>query len=279
MKSRLFVLSAFVVCAMSAFADDEDKVKAKDLEGSITVKGIDSTGAILGDAAANTWSTYDARGKVKVSAKHGEVNKIETYLDWTAPGGVHGHVWEKLWVSADAYTGWSERQISAANAVIFSRATISGDIKQRIQPDGSGVIEWTVGDGATSTSSDSSSGSDNATADATATPKPLPTVDIDEEGTFQGSFFRRIKIKARDNDRASITFTDEGYERMTVAGSDQLLTVQESVTVKGTGKGNLEYNPTPAPTASPSPTVSPSPSASPTASPTVSPTPNDETVF
>jgi hypothetical protein len=191
---------------------------------------------------------------------------------------VHGHVWEKLWISGDTYTGWSERQISAANAVIFSRTTINGDVKQRIQPDGSGVVEWTVGDNSTSTSDTSSSdtsSNNNSSATATPTPKPLPTVDIDEEGTFQGSFFRQIKIRARSGDRATITFLDEGYERMTINGGDQLLTVQESVELKGTGKGSVDYDPTPAPTATPSP--SPSPTISP--SPTVTPFPTPGGVF
>jgi hypothetical protein len=271
MKSRLFVLPALVLLAASAFADDEDKVKAKDMEGSVEVLGIDGTGAIVGDGATG-WITRDARGKVTVSAKGGEVNKIETYLDWTAAGEVHGHVWEKLWVSGDAYTGWSERQISSSNAVIFSRTVINGSISQRIHPDGSGVIKWTVGDD-TSSASDTtgSSSSDTSSASPTPTPKPLPTVDIDEEGSFTGSFFRQIEIKPRNHDRASIKFTDEGYERMTVTDGGQLLTVQERVALKGTGKGNLGYNPTPAPTPSPSP----SPTASPNPTVTPFPTPGD----
>jgi len=269
MKSRLFVLSALVFSAASAFAGDQDKVKASEMTGTIAVKGIDSAGTFVGDDVANTWSTYDARGKVKVSAKKGEVNKVETYLDWTAPGGVHGHVWEKLWISDDTYTGWSERQIQASNVVLFSRTTINGSVKQRIHPDGSGVVEWTVGDDAsTSDSTDSSSDdSSSSSANPTPTPKPLPSVDIDEEGTFQGSFFRQIKIRARSGDRASITFTDEGFERATINDGDQLLTVQESAQVKGTGKGSLDYDPTPAPTATPSPSPSPTATPQPTATP------------
>jgi hypothetical protein len=275
MKSLLFVLPALVLLAAPALADDEDKVKAKDMEGSIEVLGIDGTGAIVGDGATG-WITRDARGKVTVSAKGGEVNKIETYLDWTAAGEVHGHVWEKLWVSGDTYTGWSERQISASNAVIFSRTVINGSISQQIHPDGSGTIKWTVGDDTSSTSDTTNSSSDassSATASPTPTPKPLPTVDIDEYGTFTGSFFRQIKIKPRDNNRVSLTFSDEGYERMTIAGGEQLLTVQERATLKGTGKGSLDYNPTPAPTATPSP--SPSPTVSPFPTVTPFPTPGD----
>ena len=276
MKSRLFVLSALVFSATAALAGDQDKVKASEMTGTIAVKGIDSTGAFVGDDAANTWNTYDARGKVKVSAEQGEVNKVETYLDWTAPGGVHGHVWEKLWISADTYTGWSERQIQASNTILFSRTVINGNVKQRIQPDGSGVVEWTVGDDSSSTGGTTSSGTsstDNSSADPTPTPKPLPSVDIDEEGTFQGSFFRQIKIRARSGDRASITFSDSGYERATVAGSDQLLTVEENAELKGTARGSLDYDPTPAPTATPSPSPSPTVSPSPTATPF--PTPGD----
>lgn len=284
MKPRL-LFCALAFLAASAFAGDDDRIDARDLPGTVAVKGIDSAGAFVGDDVASAFSTYGARGKVMITASRGDLRKVETYLDWTAPGDAHGHVWEKLWVSGDAYTGWSERQIQASNANVFSRTVISGSIKQRIGTGGDAVIEWTVSDadsssqggtsdsssddGDTSDSSEDDSAAPTPTVTPTPTPRPLPAVDIDQEGTYQGSFFRQIKIKGRGSRHSTITFSDEGFERSTLGDGEQLLTVQERVKVGGTGRGSLAFSPTPAP----GPTITPTPTVTP--EPTVSPTPDD----
>jgi len=277
MNWRTLFLGALV--AVAANVQAEDKVKADDLEGEAEVSGINFAGKITGDTVSD-YALHDLSGKVSVATKGGQVHRVEVYTEWSAENDVRGQTREILYVSGGSYTGWTERFIQAPGNIIFSRTVINGDIQQEIAPDGSGFIEWTVAGGdntaSTADSSDDTSDDTSSATDSSSTDSsdPLPTVDIDEEGEFNGVSDRRIDIDTHDNDHPTVKFSDDGYETVKVlnlvSGSHEE-TVNQKLTLKGHGKGSLSYTPEKDDSSS-SATPTPTPSAIPTPTPTPSTT-------
>lgn len=244
----------------------EDKISA-DIDGDVEVEGIDFAGVIVGDAVPS-YAKHDVHGKVSVVTKEGEVHRVETYTEWNAQNGVRGIVWERLYVSGGSFTGWTERFIQAPGNIIFSRNVINGDIEQEINLDGSGFVEWTVTGSDNSIESDDSSDESDTTdfTDTTDSSADLPTVDILEQGAFDGVSDRRIEIDAHDHDRSTITFRDKGYARVKsidVLGSHQV-TVNQKLELKGHGKGSIAFVPEKKKDATPDVTPTPTPVPAPT---------------
>jgi hypothetical protein len=230
-----------LICAALLLAGEirgEDKAST-DLAGTIVVEGISSSGEVVGDAVSS-YALHPVDGKVSVVVKNGEVHRVETFTSWSALNGVRGQVWERLYVSGGAYTGWTERLIQTPDHIFFSRNVIDGEIEQEIEPDGSGFIGWTVTGGDNEIESADDSGDDGGDSGA-----DLPTVEILEEGEFDGISARRVEIDTHDNDHPTFKFRDAGYERVsfTDAAGDHELTVNQRLELEGRGEGDLSYDP------------------------------------
>ena len=258
MKWRSLIAGATLALAANVSAEDKITV---DLDGEIAVQGISLGGALVGDSVPDI-ARHAIDGKLSIVTKEGELHRIETYTEWSAENGVHAVVWERLYVSGGAYTGWTERLIQTPKQVVFSRNVIDGKIMQEIKPDGSGYIEWTVAGDDNGVDNDPTT--DTATSDSDADSSgSLPDVEILEQGAFDGVSDRRIEIDTH-HDRPEITFTDSGYERVTVNElfGTHPATINQNSTLEGRGKGSLAYVP-----------VKPSSDATPTPTPSVLPTP------
>lgn len=299
MKIRGLVAGLSLALATSVCA--EDKASAR-IEGTVEVEGIDFSGKIVGDSVPS-YARHPVTGKVSVVTKRGRVHRVETFTSWDAENGVHGQVWERLYVSGGSFTGWTERLIQTPDHIVFSRNVINGDFEQKIRKDGSGFVEWTVTGGdnqiddsdddfsdadadddsdSTSSVTSSDAGSDSGnSADGN-----LPTVEIMEEGEFDGVSDRRIEIDAHRGHHPKIRFRDEGYARMELTDDKKTesKTVNQKLKLDGRGKGDLSFVPTEkdkdqgSPTPTPAPTATPLPGATPVSTPTPDdPTTDDDT--
>ncbi len=251
MNRAPLLLAALVGGLVAPATLAEDKLTAE-IFGENEIVGLSEAGVLVGDSTAS-YQRRPARGKVSVVTKEGRLHRVETYTEWDAVNGVRGRVWEKLYVSGGIFTGWTEHLIQTAGEICFTRNVIDGDIQQEIDPSGSGFIEWTVTGAETAIESEDSATTEDG--------DDLPTVEILQEGEFDGVSDRRIEIDAHGEDAATVRFRDFGYTRVT--RDDELdrpqVTVNQELKLEGRGRGSLEFVPVEESTPTPSPTPQPSP--------------------
>jgi hypothetical protein len=289
MKKLLLLLTS---AAVVATAGAEDKVSAE-ISGAVTVTSeSDSLPLVVLGEPLSTAGTYPITGKINVVTKDGQVHRVETYTEWSAPGDVWCRVWEKLYVSGGTFTGWSERLLVTPQYQTFSRNVIDGDIEQEIDESGEGFVEWTVTGANNSIDTDDDFEDDfdeddfddngdifdsDSDFDSGSDSGDLPTVEIMEEGEFDGISDRRIEIKM-DGGSPTITFQDKGYERIvfddSISDEEEVL-ISQDMNLEGEGDGSLEYQPedhsgdgdddggTPTPTPTPDPNATPFPTPTP----------------
>jgi|GEM_PF-1957778 len=270
------LLAGLIALSSSALADD--KIRAE-VRGWVETEGIAESGEFVGLTVESS-ALRAVHGKVNITAKNGQVRRIETYTEWSAPNEVRLKMWEKLWVSGGNFVGWVESNIETPNDKRFARNLIEGEIEQEIRESGSGYIEWTTVGGTNGIESQAPDEDDFDEDDEEL--EPLPPVEVQEVGEFDGVSNRRIEI---DSD-GELTFEVEGFERVIVRREtrngfeapvvwNEEVYVNQSMKLEGDYKGSLAYDPDageePIPSPSPTP-IPPRPTPTPGLFPTPTPT-------